>query len=89
MVRGIFWILDNGAKWNDLPAEFGPKSTVHDWFHRWAKAGICERIMRKAGRCVEKRGGFKTALKLAVPRANAVGGAASGSKSSRHSPTAR
>jgi transposase len=22
MMRGIFWILDNGAKWKDLPAEF-------------------------------------------------------------------
>ncbi len=59
MVQGIFWILDNGAKWKDLPVEFGPKSTVHDWFHRWARAGVFERIMRKAGRCVEQRGGFK------------------------------
>lgn len=59
MVRGIFWILDNGAKWKDLPAEFGPKSTVHDWFHRWAEAGVFERIMRKAGRCVQQRAGFR------------------------------
>ena len=22
-LRGIFWILDNGAKWKDLPREFG------------------------------------------------------------------
>ena len=59
MVQGIFWILDNGAKWKDLPREFGPKSTVHDWFHRWAEAGVFESILRKAGRCVEQRGGFK------------------------------
>ena len=59
MVQGIFWILDNGAKWKDLPAEFGPKSTVHNWFHRWARARVFERIMRKAGRCVEQRGGFQ------------------------------
>ncbi|TWT45686.1 hypothetical protein RAS1_21150 [Phycisphaerae bacterium RAS1] len=31
-LRGIFWILDNGAKWKDLPSEFGSKSTVHRWF---------------------------------------------------------
>jgi transposase len=59
MVQGIFWILDNGAKWKDLPAEFGPKSTVHDWFHRWARAGVFDRLMREAGRCVEERGGFR------------------------------
>ena len=34
MLKGIFWILDNGAKWKDLPREFGLKSTVHDWFMR-------------------------------------------------------
>ncbi|MBK9120262.1 MAG: transposase [Phycisphaerales bacterium] len=22
-LRGIFWMLDNGAKWKDLPREFG------------------------------------------------------------------
>jgi len=59
MVQGIFWILDNGAKWKDLPAEFGAKSTVHDWFKRWGQAGVFEKIMRKAGRCVERRGRFK------------------------------
>lgn len=62
MVHGIFGMLDNGAKWKDLPPEFGPKSTVHDWFHRWVRAGAFERIMRRAGRCVERKGGFKLYL---------------------------
>ena len=34
-LRGIFWMLDNGAKWKDLPPEFGSKSTVHRWFAKW------------------------------------------------------
>ncbi len=59
MVQGIFWILDNGAKWKDLPTEFGPKSTVHDRFHGGAEGGVFERVMRRAGRRVEQRGGFK------------------------------
>jgi transposase len=29
VLRGIFWVLDNGAKWKALPTEFGPKSTVY------------------------------------------------------------
>lgn len=48
MAHGIFWIVDDGAKWQDLPAEFGPKLTVHDWFCRWAAAAAFERILRKA-----------------------------------------
>ena len=39
VVRGIFWILDNGAKWKDLPKRFGSKSTVHRWFQRWVNDG--------------------------------------------------
>jgi len=58
-LRGIFWILDNGAKWKDLPREFGSKSAVHRWFQLWVRAGVFEGIMRDAGRCVEQRDGFK------------------------------
>lgn len=58
-LRGIFWILDNGAKWKDLPREFGSKSAVHRWFTLWVNAGVFEMIMRDAGRCVEDRDGFR------------------------------
>jgi transposase len=58
-LRGIFWILDNGAKWKDLPRAFGSKSAVHRWFTTWVKAGVFETIMREAGRLVEDRGGYR------------------------------
>lgn len=58
-IRGIFWILDNGAKWKDLPRRFGSKSAVHRWFTLWVKAGVFEGIMRDAGRLVEERGGYR------------------------------
>jgi transposase len=59
VVRGIFWMLDNGAKWKDLPRRFGSKSTVHRWFTAWVRDGVFEAIMRDAGRCVEERGGYR------------------------------
>jgi len=59
VVQGIFWMLDNGAKWKDLPAEFGSKSTVHRWFQKWVHDGVFEAIMREAGRLVEERGAYK------------------------------
>lgn len=58
-LRGIFWILDNGAKWEDLPRRFGSKSSVHRWFTTWVKAGVFEQIMRDAGRLLEDRGGYR------------------------------
>ena len=58
-LEGIFWMLDNGAKWKDLPRRFGPKSTVHRWFQIWTQAGVFEQILQDAGRCIEERDGFK------------------------------
>lgn len=58
-LRGIFWILDNGAKWKDLPREFGAKSAVHKYFTRWVKMGVFEAMMRDAGELVEQRGGYR------------------------------
>ncbi len=58
-LRGIFWILDNGAKWKDLPPEFGSKSAVHRWFQAWVFDGVFEDIMRDAGRFVEERDGYR------------------------------
>jgi transposase len=59
VLRGIYWILANGAKWKDLPREFGAKSTVHRWFQTWTRAGVFEQIMRDAGRCIEERDGYR------------------------------
>lgn len=56
---GVFWILDNGAKWKDLPREFGSKSAVHRWFTHWVRAGVFERLMRDAGDLIEERDGFR------------------------------
>lgn len=58
VIRGIFWILDNGAKWKDLPREFGSKSTVHRCFKQWVKEGVFEQLMRDAAARVEHRGEY-------------------------------
>lgn len=58
-LQGIFWVLDNGAKWKDLPGRFGSKSAVHRWFQAWVQEGVFEALMRDAGRCVEERDGYK------------------------------
>lgn len=59
VLEGIFWILDNGAKWKDLPRRFGSKSAVHRWFQKWVADGLFESILRKAGRLVEERGEYR------------------------------
>ena len=34
-LNGIIFRMRTGCQWDRLPAQFGPKSTVHDWFQRW------------------------------------------------------
>ena len=34
MLEGIVFRMRSGCQWDQLPKEFGPKSTVHDWFQR-------------------------------------------------------
>ena len=59
VLKGIFWVLDNGALRKDLPEEFRSKSTVHLWFKKWVEDGVFEMLMRAAGRCIEGQGGYK------------------------------
>ena len=58
-IGGIFWILDNGAKWKDLPLEYGSKSAVHRTFQRWVEDGAMEALLAEIGSMVEEKGGFK------------------------------
>jgi transposase len=44
IINGILWILRTGAPWPDLPARYGPSSTVSTRLYRWKKAGIWDHI---------------------------------------------
>jgi len=59
VIAGIFWILDNGAKWKDLPTCYGAKSTVHRWFKEWVECGWFEQLMKEAGTLIRQQDGFK------------------------------
>src|SRR5215213_9055711 len=40
---GLIWLARTGSQWKELPARFGPKSTVHARFSEWAASGALER----------------------------------------------
>jgi transposase len=44
-VNGLIWLLRTGAQWEALPAEFGPKSTLHARFQEWVRAGAFDRAL--------------------------------------------
>jgi transposase len=44
IIDGILWRERTGAPWRDLPARYGPWSTVYSRFWRWQKAGVWDRV---------------------------------------------
>jgi transposase len=44
MLNAIFWRLNTGAPWSDLPERYGPPQTVHDRFTLLRRSGLLDRI---------------------------------------------
>ena len=45
MLNGIFWRLNTGAPWRDLPDRYGPWPTVYRRFAALRQAGLLDRIL--------------------------------------------
>ena len=43
-MEAIFYVLRTNCAWKALPRSLGAKSTVHDRFLEWLKAGVFQRL---------------------------------------------
>ncbi len=46
-LNGIFWILNCGAQWRDLPERYGKWQSVYDRYRRWTRDGLFDRILHR------------------------------------------
>jgi putative transposase len=44
IVNGVMYILRGGCAWRMMPHEFGPWSTVYDYFRKWRLSGLWEHL---------------------------------------------
>lgn len=44
MLDGTVFRMRTGCQWNQMPERYGPDSTVHKWFQRFAADGVLEEI---------------------------------------------
>ncbi len=44
MLDAVLYVLTTGCQWRQLPKDFPPRSTVHDWFVRWHCCGALDRL---------------------------------------------
>ena len=45
IVSGIIFVIRNGLRWRDAPAEYGPPKTIYNRFIRWNRMGVFNRIV--------------------------------------------
>jgi transposase len=49
LVNGILYVLTTGCQWRQLPKDFPPKSTTHDYFVELQCAGVLKHYMPRCG----------------------------------------
>jgi transposase len=91
ILDAIFWILRTGAPWRDIPREFGPWSTVWDFFDTWTKNGTFDAVLRRLRGLVIPHDADPADLwcidgtSIRAARASAGGGKKIGSRRTRRS----
>jgi putative transposase len=67
IVNAIFYLVNNGCKWRDLPHDLPPYGLVSSYYHAWRKSGVWESIndtLRQKVRQAEGREAEPTAGSL-------------------------
>ncbi len=44
VISGIIFVIRNGLRWRDAPAEYGPHKTIYNRFVRWSRLGVFNKI---------------------------------------------
>jgi transposase len=44
MITAIWFVMRTSVPWRDLPAQFGPWSSVYTRFRHWSQAGLWARM---------------------------------------------
>lgn len=47
VISGILHVLKTGCRWRDVPAAYGPPTTIYNRYNRWSKRGIWQRILAR------------------------------------------
>ena len=50
MVTAIWYVLRTGCPWRDVPAQFGPWSSVYTRWRRWCASGLWAKILARLAR---------------------------------------
>lgn len=46
-LNGMFWVLNSGAPWRDLPERYGRWQSIYDRYRRWTREGLFDLILHR------------------------------------------
>lgn len=78
VLDAILYVLTTGCQWSQLPKDFPPKSTVHDYFVEWHCDGVLSRIHHALYGEVRELEGRAPTASLAIVDSQSVKGAEKG-----------
>ena len=55
-LNGILWVLHSGARWKDLPRQYGSPATCHRRLQEWQECGVWEHIWLKFLMALDRQG---------------------------------
>lgn len=50
VISGIIFVIRNGLRWRDAPANYGPHKTIYNRSIRWSAMGVFGRILTELSR---------------------------------------
>jgi transposase len=45
VISGIVHMLKTGGRWADVPAEYGPPTTIYNRWNRWSQRGVWRKLL--------------------------------------------
>ncbi|MEY9997017.1 transposase [Streptomyces sp. V4I8] len=83
MVDAVRYVVDNGAKWRSVPADFPWWRAVYDFFRRWRRHGYVRELYQRLRRLQRRRQGREEEPSAGIIDAQSVDGAETCPASSR------
>jgi len=47
VLNGMFWVLNAGTRWRDMPERYGKWETVYGRYRRWTREGLFDKILER------------------------------------------
>jgi transposase len=89
VLDAILYVLTTGCQWRQLPKDFPPRSTVHDWFVRWHCDRVLERVHLALYQQARELAGKEASPTAAIVDSQSVKSAEKGGRASTRSATMR